>query len=948
MLPAGRTDYVYTDISAGFFADAEERLAGMGAELEYRVLDIERDPAEQGFGIHGFDLVLAANVLHATRDLGESLRHCRRLLAPSGLLVALEALGPQGWADLTFGLLPGWWRFDDRYRDGHPLVGVPGWRRALADAGYGEVGVLGPEDSFGVLVARGPAVVRPEPGLWVVFPGEGALAGELVRELEGRGQRVIVTPEADGFVREGWRDFLAGLPEGELTGVVHLGAAGKSEADATAPGLQEDVERAGRSALALVQGLADAEVVPASGLWFVTRGGQVLAEDRPAGLAGAALWGFGRAVAQELVNVRVRLLDLDPAGGPDAAELAAELLYPDEEREAARRGPTRRTPRLVRAPAPPPAAGAASSPPVRPDRSYLVTGGLGGIGLAVAEWLLDEGAGAVVLSGRRAPGPEAAEEVARLRARVRERDGQVRVETADVTDGEAVARLVSGIGAEAGLPPLGGVFHSVGVLADAALANQDWAAFERVLWPKVLGAWRLHQETRSLDLDLFVLFSSLSGLFGTPGQSNYAAANVFLDQLALYRRSLGLAGQTVVWGPWEGVGWGATERERIAPGMEQAGVGWVLRGQALRALARLLREDVPVGAVASVDWPALGAGMGRPPALVSDLAGSGGDEAAPGGAGDLAARLGGAAAMERERLAVEFVREATRSVLRLGELPAAELGFFELGMDSLMAVELRNRLNRGLAGAYVVPNTAVFDYPTPGRLGRHLLEQLGATAPPAAAVPRREPRRGEDRVAVVGMACRFPGGPDAAGFWAQLAAGRQAVTRGRAEELFPEEGNGRPAPFGAYLPELDRFRRGVLPDSSGGGGTDGSPAAAAAGSELGGARGRGPGPAAAARERGRRLRGDFGLRLPGADRSGRRGRGAQPVFRDGHQPVGGHRAGGVRARVRGPRHGRGNRVFGIVGGAPPGGHGARARRGRPGARRRGERHPVPRCDPFAR
>ena len=500
--------------------------------------------------------------------------------------------------------------------------------------------------------------------------------------------------------------------------------------------------------------------------------------------------------AQELGNVAVRLLDLDPGGVPAAAELAGELLHPDQEREIARREGRRRVVRLVRSPA---RAAAGDARPVRADRSYLVTGGLGGIGLAVGEWLLEQGAGAVVLSGRRAPGPDAEAVVARLR----ERHARVRVETADVTDGEAVTRLVAGIGGTEAEPPLGGVFHSVGVLSDATLPNQDWAGFERVLWPKVLGGWRLHRATRSLDLDRFVLFSSVSGLFGTPGQANYAAANVFLDQLALYRRSLGLPGQTVVWGPWWGVGWGETERERIAPGMELAGVSWVTRAQALRALSRLLRENVPVGAVASVDWTSLATGMARPPAPVTDLTGAAAD-AVPGEPGDLAARLQGAQAGDRERLAVELVREAVRSVLRLGELPAPDVGFFELGMDSLMAVELRNRVNRGLSGAFVASNTAVFDHPTPAALGRHLLAGLGEP-PPVAAAPRAAPRRGEDRVAVVGMACRFPGGADAGGFWAQLAAGEQSVTRGRPEELFPEEQNGGPGPFGAYLPALDRF-----------------------------------------------------------------------------------------------------------------------------------------------
>ena len=153
-LPAGRFDYTYTDISAGFFAAAEAQFADSGASIAYRVLDIERDPVEQGFDAHGYDLVIAANVLHATRSLDETLNHCRQLLAPSGQLVALENQRARAWMDLVFGQLDGWWRFADRYRPHHALAGPAVWRRALADAGFGQAGVLGVDEAAAGRVAR--------------------------------------------------------------------------------------------------------------------------------------------------------------------------------------------------------------------------------------------------------------------------------------------------------------------------------------------------------------------------------------------------------------------------------------------------------------------------------------------------------------------------------------------------------------------------------------------------------------------------------------------------------------------------------------------------------------------------------------------------------------------------------------------------------------------------
>ena len=169
---------------------------------------------------------------------------------------------------------------------------------------------------------------------------------------------------------------------------------------------------------------------------------------------------------------------------------------------------------------------------LRDDRTYLVTGGLGGIGCAVADWLADRGAGAIVLNGRRAPDPEAVEAISALR----QRGVAVSVELADVTDPTAIDEMLARI--DATLPPLGGVIHSVGVLSDGALTNQTWEKFEEVLWPKMLGAWHLHRATEDRELDLFVLYSSVAGVMGNRGQSNHAAANAFLDQLAAHRRSL--------------------------------------------------------------------------------------------------------------------------------------------------------------------------------------------------------------------------------------------------------------------------------------------------------------------------------------------------------------------------------------------------------------------------
>ena len=352
---------------------------------------------------------------------------------------------------------------------------------------------------------------------------------------------------------------------------------------------------------------------------------------------------------------------------------------------------------------------------LRQDRSYLVTGGLGGIGCAVAGWLADHGAGAIVLNGRRDPDPEAEEAIDALR----NRGVRVEVELADVTDTSAIDAMLERIDEK--LPPLGGIIHSVGVLSDAALINQSWETFEQVLRPKILGAWHLHRATMHRDLDLFILFSSRVGVMGNPGQANHAAANAFLDQLAGHRRALGLPGQAIAWGAWSEIGEAAEQRERIERRRSALGGRWFTPQQGLRALENLVCQDSATSVVMSMDWSVFEEAVeGRPPFLDDLLSSTSAEKPdASASSEDLFSRLQGVPAAGPQDVLVSFLQQQVQAVLRLSTTPSPTIGFFDLGMDSLMAVELRNRLNRALAGRYVASNTVVFDYPDISSLARN-------------------------------------------------------------------------------------------------------------------------------------------------------------------------------------------------------------------------------------
>ena len=453
---------------------------------------------------------------------------------------------------------------------------------------------------------------------------------------------------------------------------------------------------------------------------------------------------------------------------------------------------------------------------LRPDRTYLVTGGLGGIGTVVSEWLADHGAGVIVLNGRRPPDPEAVKVIEALR----QRGVDVRVELADVTQPAEIDAMLARMDDER--PPLAGVIHSVGVLSDGSLRNQTRERFEPVLWPKVLGAWRLHKATLDQDLDLFVLFSSITGVLGNSGQGNHAAANTYLDQLAAYRRSLGLPGQSIAWGAWSGLGEAEEQRERIERQLAASGTGWIAREQGLQAFDQLVRQDLTAGMVAVVDWPVFAEDFEEKNPFLDELVteDSETDESADVDDADLLSQLRQRPATDWASLLSSFLQGEIQAVLRLQSAPAATVGFFDLGMDSLMAVELRNRMNRALSGEYVVSNTAVFDYPDITALASHLAEELGqlgevgdapSSPEPQAPEPSAPSRTDEDAIAVVGMACRFPGANDLAEYWKLLEAGADAITEGRRDDGSWSGGVGDPDAEdvinrrGAFVDGIDWF-----------------------------------------------------------------------------------------------------------------------------------------------
>ncbi|QIS23391.1 type I polyketide synthase [Nocardia terpenica] len=375
------------------------------------------------------------------------------------------------------------------------------------------------------------------------------------------------------------------------------------------------------------------------------------------------------------------------------------------------------------------AAGAAPDiritvPRLRADATYLVTGGLGGLGIEMARWLVARGARHLTLVGRRDPGPRAATAIAELRAA----GAQVSVMHADVSSAEQVAHLIETI--ERTQPGLRGILHVAGVLADGLLDKLDAAAFDRVMAPKVAGAWHLHTATADLPLDFLVLFSSAAAVLGAPGQANYAAANAFLDALADYRRRIGLPATSIAWGPWSDVGL-ATREDRSAH-IRAMGIGTISPDAGAAVLDRLLLANP----VRSMVLP-----IGRGPAAAPELSAiprfrdllPAADSGAGRVLGDVATALAQADPPARHRMVTEYlIGEVAR---RLGTDAAAldpDRPLRYMGLDSLGAMELRTRIQRDLS--ITVPLVKLLEGPSITDFTAWLIPRIDLETPTSAAV----------------------------------------------------------------------------------------------------------------------------------------------------------------------------------------------------------------------
>ena len=549
------------------------------------------------------------------------------------------------------------------------------------------------------------------------------IEAELVRQIVALGGECVDT---EGAARAG---------VASMRGVVYLcGLDAVSDPDAETDVLRTQVDLAVFTVLDLVRGSSSLSSVP---IWIVTSGATPVPHStRPISVAQAPLWGLGRVLAVERPGALGALVDLDPAA--PARESARQLLdvmtaTRDEDMIAFRAG-ERFVPRLTRIETGPPVAKPLA---FGPDETVVIAGGSGGLGLCLAAWLAKRGVSHLILVSRRAPSAQARGSIDALIAS----GVDVVPVQADVSDyGELTQQIER---ASEGRPPLSSVFHLAGVLDDAPLADQTQERFDRVFSAKVDGAWNLHRLTRGAPLTHFVMFSSVASMVAVPGQANYAAANAFLDALAHYRSAGGLPALAVNWGPWAEAGHAATEYgKRAHDRLAALGIGTMAVVEGLDAMEALLQRGCTQAAAVAIDWPRLfhadpaAARLGLLASLVREAGAAASvathttDGAGAGRPSDLVATLRALPSHERRPHLMRYLSDLIVAALKLRtEEPIdSRQRLFDLGLDSILALELKNRLERVLDRP--LSATLLFVHPTLESLSGHILDEFVGVAPP--------------------------------------------------------------------------------------------------------------------------------------------------------------------------------------------------------------------------
>ena len=732
VLPKDRVSYTYTDISAHFTQQAKKTFKEYPF-IDYRVLDIEKEPEDQGFEAGAYDIIVAANVLHATTYMHDTMSRVNRLLAPGGMLLLVEGVHKLSFLDVTFGLTEGWWRFsDDSLRTDYPLMPAAQWQSLLNDVGFDQFVEVNSELNLpqSVMLAKAENKVlsdleqeTKQKKHWLILDDQANNGRALVKEIEARGEACIIVNSGEFYQSVSPLEFTLDPEELEdfrnmfmkiqgqgmhLEGVINFWPLDSLHIDELEYGNLDESQTVGsRSTLYLVNALNAFKQAVSPQLTLITRGAQSAKDsDNVSGLSQSTLWGMSKVIDlehPELNCVRIDLEDSDETTQQKDVDLISHEIFckDSNEDQVAYRKDGRYVTRLKHFTDYP--FDKTEEQSLDANASYLVTGGLGGLGLLFAQWLAKRGAKHLVLVGRRQPDEDSQKIIEQIR-----NDGvNVVIENIDISSYDHVASLIQRIDSQ--LPTLKGLIHSAGQLDDGIILQQGWQRFQTVMAAKVLGSWSLHTLTKDKNLDFFVLFSSMTAVLGNKGQVNHAAANAFEDALIMHRRANNLPGLSVNWGAWSEVG--AAARRNIGDRLTSVGGGEIDPVGGVESFELLF--DLPtqeserqIGIMPMTWTPEIMAyydekrscylqEIKRANARTLEKAKAKSNEQNQQSGLDYVAQLQKASAEEQVKIMLAFVKQVVGLVSRKSNISEQD-SLIEMGIDSLMAMEVRAQLKKGL------------------------------------------------------------------------------------------------------------------------------------------------------------------------------------------------------------------------------------------------------------
>ncbi|QJB46195.1 type I polyketide synthase [Dolichospermum flos-aquae] len=583
------------------------------------------------------------------------------------------------------------------------------------------------------------ASTTTEPGVWLIFADQSGVSQNVIELLEAQGdtcwiinhsensqnqpqQQIVVTPGDQTQMQQLMSQALApGHPL--CRGILHLWSLDVTPSQATTlPSLQQDQTLTVTSFLHLVQAVSQTAQAQIPPIWIVTQDvQQVGSETTPRSIAQAPIWGLGRVVATELPKVWGGLVDLDGDNTPEvsAKQLLHILQTSDREDQIVLRQGHPHILRLVKSQKTPVSP---QSIQLQPEATYAITGGFGHFGLESAKWLAKKGAKSLALIGRRTPSSPVQSAIKEL-----EKTGvQVLVVEADVSDVTGMTEAIATI--QSTCPPLKGIFHIAGLSQQNLLTNITTNDMDAMLRPKVFGTWNLHQLTLDLHLDFFFSTSSMSPVFGSQGLGHYAAANYFLDIFAHYRHSLGLPALTVNVGALAGGGMALA-----SPAGEkyttQIGLNLTHPSDLLDVAGGFFSQaDVANMVIADMDWslfkPLYEGTTGK--LLLGQIEAQNSATQAKIGQRDILwQQLETLPESERYQQVVTHLQQEVANILGYSAnqpLFNPEVGFFDLGMDSLLAVAFKNKLENSLGSS--LPTVLIFEHPNVISLTEYIITEV--------------------------------------------------------------------------------------------------------------------------------------------------------------------------------------------------------------------------------